>query len=134
MGQHLFIATAVVNYVFNYSIFHLFIFHKIHYTTNSLDLFTCMCVKISAGPSTVDSHTGSNKPSKETAATYLQKSRNTSSYSLKLCTYLEFGLSLFKINCQGCHLTKYLKLTSLLVGSYGSINFCISTCILIQEN
>lgn len=56
-----------------YSLFRLFIFHKIYNTINSLDLFTCMCVKSSASPSTVDSRTGSNIPSKETAKTYLQK-------------------------------------------------------------
>jgi len=93
MEEHLFIAAALVNYHgFNCAVFHLF-FCEIWFTVNSLGLFTCVYVKISAGPSAVDSQTGSNIPSKERAATYLQKSRNISPYHLKFCTYLEFGLS-----------------------------------------
>lgn len=92
-------------------------FCKSCYTINDLGLLTCMRIKLSASSSIEDSHTGSNFSSKDTAATFQQKTKNTSLYTLKHCTYLEFGLCLFKINYQGCNAIKYLKLNLLLVES-----------------
>lgn len=79
-----------------------------------------LCIKISARPSTEDSRTGNNLSSRHSCNSSAEVQKyltiyKKKKYSLRHCTYLEFGISLFKINFQGCHLIKYLKLNLLLV-------------------
>lgn len=58
--------------------FGIFFFCSLCYTINYLGLLPCMCIKLSTGSSTDDPpDTGNNLPSKDTAAIFQQKSKNT---------------------------------------------------------
>lgn len=83
-----------------------------------------MCIKLSTGSSTDDWHTDNNLPSKDTAATFQKY----------LTIYLETLHLLGIWTKPGMSFNQVFETEYIIGGKCGSINFCIITWILIQEN